>query len=266
MNYTTGRIGGFQDNVGIDDAFYSFPVGDRITAKIAANSILPEDFVSSVIVPFSVNAVAAAGLPEFYFLWTGDAFGAGTNIEFSDNLILDLAYLSATGNQNEEGRGLFNNYSYLAQLNLLTDGVLNAAIVYLDGDQTISTGGGISDELLSSQINPEYTLAGLLSLDFNSFILAGHYAYNPADGVEGDLNSYMGGISFPGLLSDADELGIYGGISPAFNRNPWLIEAYYKFDANEFLSFTPALIYADNDSGVGNDNNLYGAIRATFRF
>ena len=266
LNYTTDRIGGFEDNVGIDDAFYQFPVGDRITAKLAANSVLPEDFVSSVVVPFSTNAVAAAGLPEFYFLWTGGDFGAGTNIAFSDSLILDLAYLTATGNDNEEDAGLFNNYSYLAQLNLLTEGVFSAAVVYLDGDQSINTSGGISDELIASQVNPEYTLAGMLSLDFGSVILAGHYAYNPADGVDGDLDSYMGGLSFPGLLGDADELGIYGGISPAFDRDPLLVEAYYKFDANEFLSFTPALIYADNDSGIGDDDNFYGAIRATFRF
>ena len=266
LNYTTERVGGVQDNVGIDDAFYSFPVGDRITAKIAANSVLPEDFVSSVVVPFSTNAVAAAGLPEFYFLWTGGAFGAGTNVEFSDSLILDLAYLSATGNENEEGSGLFNNYSYLAQLNLLTDGIFNAAVVYLDGDQTVSVGDGINDDILSSQINPEYTVAGMLSLDFDRVILAGHYAYSPADGADGDLDSYMGGVSFPGLLSKTDELGIYGGISPAFNRNPLLVEAYYKFDANEFLSFTPAIIYADNDSDVGDDSNFYGAMRATFRF
>ena len=266
LNYTTERVGGLQDNVGIDDAFYSFPVGDRITAKIAANSVLTEDFVSSVVVPFSTNAVAAAGLPEFYFLWTGGSFGAGTNIELSDSLVLDLAYLSATGNRNEEGAGLFNNYSYLAQLNLLTNGIFDAAIVYLDGDQTIDTVDGISDETLSSQINPEYTIAGMLSLDFGSVILAGHYAYSPADGAEGDLNSYMGGLSFPGLLGETDELGIYGGISPAFERNPLLVEVYYKFDANEFLSFTPAVIYADNDSGIGDDNNLYGAMRATFRF
>lgn len=266
LNYTTERVGGSQDNVGIDDAFYRFPVGDRITTKIAANSVLTEDFVSSVVVPFSTNAVAAAGLPEFYFLWTGGSFGASANIELLDSLILDLAYLSATGNDNSEDAGLFNNYSYLVQFNLLTDGVFDAAIVYLDGDQSVDAIDGVSDEALISQINPEYTLAGLLSLDFGSVILAGHYAYSPANGFDGDLNSYMGGLSFPSLLSETDELGIYGGISPAFDRNPLLIEIYYKFDANEFISFTPAVIYADNDSGVGDDNNLYGAMRATFRF
>ena len=266
LNYTTDRIGGFEDNIGIDDAFYQFPVGDRITAKIAANSVLPEDFVSSVIVPFSTNAVAAAGLPEFYFLYTGGAFGTGANIELTDSLILDLAYLSATGNQNETGRGLFNNYSYLAQINLLTDGVLDAAVVYLDGDQSINLAGGISDEILTSQVNPEYTIAGMLSLNFGSFILAGHYAYSPAKDIEGDLDSYMGGISVPSLLSETDELGIYGGVSPAFGRDPILIEAYYKFDVSEFLSLTPAIIYADNDSGIGNDDNFYGVMRASFRF
>lgn len=266
LNYTTDRIGMRAGNVGLDDIYYRFPVGDRITLTIAANSILTEDLVSSVIVPFSSYAVAAAGLPEFYFLYTGGDFSAGTNIELSDSLVLDLAYLSATDNENPEERGLFNSYTYLAQLNLLTDGILDAAVIYLDGNQTTTVADEGPGMLLTSQVNPEYTIAGMLSLDFGKVILAGHYAYSPAKRVDGDLNSYMGGLAFPDLLGEGNELGIYGGISPAVDRDPLLIEAYYRVHVNEFLSLTPALIYANNNSGIGNEDNFYGAVRATFQF
>ena len=253
LNYTQATVGGIRDNVGIDDAYYSFPVGNRINAKVAVNSLLAEDFVSSLIVPFGDYAVAAAGLPEFYFLHNGGDFGAGANVDISDNLVLDLAYMSAGSNVNQATQGLFNNNTYMAQLNLLTDGIVDAAVVYLDGDQTaVGT--------------PEYTLAGLVSLDFGKFIVGGHYAHSPANGGTNNLDSYMGGVSFPNMFGSDNELGIYGGVSPNATRDPLLFEAYYKMQLNDFFTLTPAVVYTDNDGGSANDDSVYGALRASFSF
>ncbi|MEO0767873.1 MAG: iron uptake porin [Cyanobacteria bacterium J06649_4] len=253
------------DGVALEDVSYQFPVGDRITGKIAANSVLPEDFVSSLIVPFRDDAVAAAGVPEFYDLYAAGDFGAGANVDISNNLVLDLAYFSDASNENGRDRGLFNDYSYVAQLNLLTDGWLDAAVVYLDGDQetTFTDVGAVAP---GRDVEPEYTLAGLVSLDFGNVVVAGHYAHSPADGIDGNLNSYMGGVSFPGLFGGGNELGLYGGISPAVGRDPLLVEAYYRLSVNEFLSVTPALIYTDSGAAVNNADNVYGALRATFSF
>lgn len=241
------------DNLRLDDVYYSFPLGSRISGIIAANSVASDDFVTSTIVPFDGPAVSDASGPEFYDLYNGgDAFGAGLNFAFSDNLVLDLGYATDTGNVNTVDGGLFNQYGYIAQLNLLTDGFLDAAVAYLDGDQ-----GGVG--------TPEYTVAGLLSLNFGRFQVGGHYAYTPANGG-GDLDSYMGGIAIADLFGVGNEFGVYGGISPALDRDPLLVEAYYAVNVNEFFTFTPAVIYADNDSGNGDDDNFYGALRATFRF
>ncbi len=242
-----------QDSLRLDDVYYSFPIGSRISGIIAANSVVTDDFVTSTIVPFDGPGVADASGPEFYDLYQGgNGFGAGINFAFSDNLVLDLGYASDTSNLNTPGGGLFNSYSYIAQLNLLTDGIFDAAVAYIDGDQN-----DIGD--------PEYTIAGLLNLNFGRFQVGGHYAYTPANG-DGDLDSYMGGVAISDLFGTGNEFGVYGGISPAINRDPLLIEAYYQIAVNEFFTFTPAVIYADNDSGVGNDDNFYGALRATFRF
>lgn len=258
-----------QDNLRLDDVYYSFPIGSRFSGIVAANSIVTDDFVTSTIVPFDGPAVADASGPEFYDLYAGgDAFGGGVNIAFTDNLVLDLGYSTDTGNlntdvvdgvdpvsgdvilQNDGDVGLFSNYSYIAQLNFLTDGLFNAAVAYIDGDQ-----GG--------EGSPEYTIAGLLNLDFGRFQIAGHYAYTPAEG-DGDLDSYGGGINFPELFGG--NLGAYAAVSPNIDRDPLLVEAYYQLALNEYFTLTPAVIYADNDSGVGDDNNFYGALRATFNF
>ena len=54
---------------------------------------------------------------SFYDLYPGGDFGAGANIAFSDNLVLDLGYSSGSSNVNTEDGGLFNDNSYIAQLN-----------------------------------------------------------------------------------------------------------------------------------------------------
>ena len=248
-----GRIGDLEDNVGLDDVYYSFPIGSRVSAIIAANSIVTDDFVTSTIVPFDGPAIAGASTPEFYGLYEGgDALGAGVNVAFTKNLVLDLGYASGSGNDNSADGGIFNGGSYIAQLNLLSDGIFNAAVTYI----------GATDP---SEGDAESSIAGLLSLDFGRFQIGGHYAANQIEGG-GDADSYMGGVAISDLFGAGNQLGIYGGISPSENRDPLLVEAYYQISVNEFFTFTPAIIYADNDSGSGQDDNFYGALRASFSF
>ncbi len=248
----SGRRNGLEDNVGLDDVYYSFPIGERISGIIAANSVVTDDFVSSTIVPFDGPSVADAGGPEFYDLYDGGNFGGGANIAFSKNLVLDLGYSSDSSNINTGAGGIGVNGSYIAQLNLLTDGFLNAAVTYI----------GATDPNVGQA---DSTIAGLLNLSFGNFQVGGYYASTDAQGG-GDLDSYMGGVAISDFLGAGNELGVYGGISPSLNRDPLLVEAYYQIAVNEFFTFTPAVIYADNDSGIGNQDNFYGALRATFKF
>ncbi|MEM9088048.1 MAG: iron uptake porin [Cyanobacteria bacterium P01_F01_bin.53] len=244
--------GGPNDNVKLDDVYYSFPVGNRISAIIAANSVVTDDFVTSTIVPFDGPSVADAGGPEFYDLYEGGDFGAGVNFAFTDNLVLDLGYSSAGSNVNTDATGLFNNGSYIAQLNFLTDGIIDAAVTYI----------GATDAAVGEA---ESTIAGLVNFDLGRFQIGGHYASNDIEGG-GDADSYMGGVSIADLFGAGNEFGVFGGISPNAAVDPLLVEAYYQVNVNEFFSFTPAIIYTDNDSGVGTDDNFYGAVRTTFKF
>ena len=241
-----------EDNVGLDDVYYSFPLGNRISGIIAANSVETDDFVSSTIVPFDGPSIADAGGPEFYDKFEGGDFGAGANIAFTRNLVLDLGYSSGSSNVNNDEGGLFNDGSYIAQLNLLTDGIFNAAVTYVGATDA-------DDEQF------EESIAGLVALNFGKFEIGGHYAFNETgDGEEAD--SYMGGIAINDLFGTGNQFGVYGGVSPSADRDPLLVEAYYQVAVNEFFTFTPAVIYADNDSGNDNAENVYGALRATFSF
>ncbi|MFK8181968.1 MAG: iron uptake porin [Phormidesmis sp.] len=248
----SGGSGGPNDNVKFDDVYYSFPIGDRIAAIIAANSVLTDDFVTSTIVPFDGPSVADAGGPEFYDLFEGGNFGAGVNVAFTDSVILDVGYSSSSSNINTDAGGIFNDGSYIAQLNFLTDGLLDAAVTYIGATDA---GAG----------NVESSIAGLVNLDFGGFQVGGHYAINDVEGG-GDADSYMGGIAIDDFLGSGNSFGVYGGVSPSATADPLLVEAYYSMQVSEYLNLTPAVIYADNDSGVGSDDNFYGAIRATFKF
>lgn len=248
----SGRRGGIEDNLGLDDVYYSFPIGSRISGIIAANSVVTDDFVTSTIVPFDGPAIADVSGPVFYDLYPGGDFGAGLNFAFSNNLVLDLGYSSATSNSNVEGDGIFGSGSYIAQLNFLTDGILDAAVAYIGaaGDT------GVGDA--------ENTLAGLLNLDFGGFQIGGHYSTTEVDG-QGDFDSYSLGVAFADLFGTGNEFGVYGAATSQDDVDPLVVEAYYQVAVNEFFTFTPAVVYADNDSG-DNADNFYGALRATFNF
>ena len=237
----SGPRNGLEDNIGLDDVYYSFPIGSRISAIISANSTVSDDFVTSTIVPFDGPSVADYGGPMFYDQLDigGSSLGVGFNVALTDNIILDLGY--ATGDGQDADRGVFNEYEYIAQLNYLSDGLIDAAIVYMDGEN----GDGNGEEEI---------IAGLLNLDFGGFEIGGYYADQDGD------DSWQAGIAVSDLLGTGNGAGIY--YSQDFDENE-VAEAYYSMKINKYWSLTPALIYGELD---GNDDTFYGAIRSTFKF
>ncbi|MEM7066952.1 MAG: iron uptake porin [Cyanobacteria bacterium P01_B01_bin.77] len=235
--------GGANDNVKLDDVYYAFPIGSRISAIVSANSTNSDDFVTSTIVPFDGPSVADAGGPFFYDRsgvdGAGDSFGAGLNIAFTDNIILDAGYATARGQ--DADKGIFDEYEYIVQLNYLSDGLIDAAVTYINGET--GDGNGIED-----------IIAGLLSLDFGGFEIAGYYADRDGD------DSWQAGIAVSDLLGTGNAAGIY--YTEDFDEGE-VAEAYYSMKVNEYWTLTPAVIYGEPNGG---DDSLYGAIRSTFNF
>ena len=228
-----------EDNVGFDDVYYSFPIGSRISAIVSANSTVSDDFVSSTIVPFDGPSVGDFGGPEFYDAIGigGGSLGVGFNIALTDSLILDAGY--ATGDAQDAATGVFENYEYIVQLNYLSDGLIDAAITYMDGEAD----GDDADEII----------AGLLSLDFGGFEIGGYYADQDGD------ESWQAGVALDSFLGGS-AAGAY--IGEDFD-DTFVAEAYYSLPVNKYWSLTPAVLYADPD---GSSDELYGVIRSTFNF
>ncbi|MEM6256051.1 MAG: iron uptake porin [Cyanobacteria bacterium P01_D01_bin.156] len=239
----SGNNGGssISDNVRFDDVFYAFPIGSRISATIGWNSMVADDFVTSTIVPFDGPSVADVGGPTFYDSLGigGSDAGLALNIALTDSLVLDLGYASANGSDSDVG--LFDGYEYIAQLNYLSDGIIDAAITYMDGE---AVGGADAEEII----------AGLLSLDFGGFEIAGYYADQDGD------DSWMGGVAVSDFLGTGNGAGIY--YTQSFDDTD-VAEAYYTMKVNKYWTLTPALIYGEPDGG---DDSFYGAVRSTFSF
>ncbi|MEL7314095.1 MAG: iron uptake porin [Cyanobacteria bacterium J06559_3] len=246
--------GGF--TVEIDDFYYQFPIGNRIDAEIAANGRSTDDFVTSTIVPFDGDSVSQAGEPAFYdFDAGGGGFGAGLSFALTDNIVLDAAYSGSEGesgtNDNNDG-GIFgaDDQAYIVQLNYLSDGLIDAAVTYIRGND------GDDEEFTD-------VFAGLVNLDFGRFFVAGHVAY--LDNDDDDDFSWQAGAGINDFLIEGSQLAAYYSNLPDFDDDPFVIEGYWQLPVNEFLTITPAVIYGDLDVG-GEDENIYGAIRAKFSF
>lgn len=262
-----GGLASASDNnydITIDDFYYSFPVGSRIDVTVSARGLVADDWVTSTIVPYDGPAVADASGPAFYDAGGSSSNGAGLGVSFAltDNFVIDAGYTASnSGGATDPSVGLFSasSQSYIAQLSYLSDGFLDAAFAYLHNDVSDFAGGGSTD-----------TFAGLINLDFGRFFVAGYGAYQ--DYSDGDDFNWTAGVGFNDLFLEGSQLGVYGGQLPEYaiyDSNPWLIEGYYEIPFNEFLTITPAVIFANADfigSGGTQDSTIYGAVRATFSF
>ncbi|MBD2233993.1 iron uptake porin [Phormidium tenue] len=257
-------------NVGVDDFYYRFPLGNRITVTASARGLQGDDWVTSTIVPFDGPAVADAGGPQFYQSGGSSSNGAGlgVNVNFTDNIALDLGYTAGGPDAFDPAVGVFGarNQSYIAQLNFLTDGFFNAAVAYLHNDR--SEIFALNSTGLAAPRGGVDTFAGLLNLDFGGFFIAGHGAYQSFNG--GNDFSWNAGVGFNDFLAEGTQLGVYAGQLPQLannTNNPFIVEGYYRIPFNQFLTITPALIYGDAKLSTQTDNTgFWGALRATFTF
>ncbi len=251
---------GGEDNLILDDVLYQFPLGDRIDVEIALNSRSAGQLNSSNIVPYASNAVAEFGEDGFFesAFDQDDNFAIGTNISLTDNIVLDLAFSADDTNNSETD--FFDEYEYLVQLNYLSDGLIDAAVVFQDGEDPNTT--------------VDYVIGGLLNFDFGALELGGYYAFIEGEGGIGEQEEWQVGIAVNDFLAPGNQLGIYGGDAFDEDNAPFnfdsdavIIEGYYAMKLNKYLTITPALIYADPDGVDGNtEEGFIGVLRTTFKF
>jgi hypothetical protein len=266
LNNVSGVGDGGILNLRVDDFYYAFPVGNRIDLTLAANSLSTDDVLRE-ITPFGNGVLDAAG-PQYLDVGMGGGAGVGLSFAFTDSLILDALYTVNTAGAANPAVGIFQgtqglgaSQAYGAQLSFIPEGFLSLAATYLRGD-----GGLAYEDATGKGVD---TFGGQINLNFGGFNIGGSAGFISYDG--GDDFVWNAGVVFDDFFAEGTQLGIYGGQSADFTilgNNPFYVEGFLNIPFNEFLTITPAVVYADLNTGVpgADDTLIYGVIRTTFRF
>jgi hypothetical protein len=273
------------DAIVLNQLFYQFPLGDRVTVLLGANATSDSDYVTSSISPFDSGgsgSLTSFGTPQQYNLVTGGT-GLGVFFQLSDNLNLDLSY--AAGDDDApiaaSGAGIFNgDNSFLAQLTLLSDFV-DLGLMY--ANTYLGEGFGFLNEDRPEVAN---VYGGQVNFKFGAFELGGGVAYAPIRAInrgDYDVWSYQGTLAVRDLGGRGNLLGIlfgaplyaagfgdgtFGSLVDVRSQNtPFAVEGFYRFRVNSNIAITPGIVWLTNP-GNDNDNSdsIAGVIRTTFSF
>lgn len=244
---------------------------------------------------------------EYSPLYRRGGGGAAVNWDIQENLILTLGYLAGRPYDTTEGNGLFNGlYNALAQLAYYGDwGAIGVAYSrgYAPKDQTNltgSTGSVLAIQPFGDNIATSsdlYAIQGFyrVSEHFNIHGWAGYInanakgsglsqisdsrgggvVSNVSDGSSADIWYGAIGLTFPDVGGKGNLPGILVGLPPRVTssdvrKDPdtsYHVEAFYRFQVNDYISITPGLwvvFNPENDSN--NDTQYIGVLRTSFNF
>ena len=234
------------NEVGIEDLFYRFPLGNKTTMTLFANEGEIEDIVNTINPLFDGDEGARGALSKFgsrssiYYLVTPGA-GVGIRHRFSDQLELSLGYLSETANDPDSRAGLFNgSYGAIAQVTFQPSEKLKLGLTYVNayangGDDLAVPGTGSKKANLGlvtnrSVINNAYGLEASYELS-PKFIINAWATYINSQVVQvghADIWSYAIGLAFPDLGKRGNLGGIIVGMEPKVTGGDAAIAAVFR--------------------------------------
>ncbi len=287
---------GFADNtdnsVEIDDLWYRFPVGEKLTGWVGASGLDLDDVFDPLNPLFESSGTGALSRFGRYnpLLYRGPSgAGAAINYDFSEQFTGSVTYLAENAGNPTDGNGLFNgSFSTGAQLVFSPFESLDIGVTYLytyatgaDVDLTNSTGSDIGADPFNGFAATTSNIGGnvnwAIGETFNLSV-TGAYAWSNAQGSDANANLWTVNAQF-GILDLGKEgavLGIGAGVPPKVSGDdgagtdpdtPILVEALYKYPVNDNIIITPgayAIFNPNNDSD--NDAIYVGVIRTTFKF
>ena len=301
LGYDTGTSNALQ----IDDLFYRFPIGDKITARILANAGALNDVVNPVS-PFSSSGTGALSrFGRFNPIYRAPSVNAGaaTTIQFNDKIALQLGYLAGEAERSDVGAGLFNgNYGAIGQLTLtpFTNNRLTLGLTYVNSyiQARDSAGSSIGNNSGTGSSLSRVAIGRPLSVNsygveanykVSSGLLVGGwagYSHIRAIGVgDADVWNYALTVALPDLGGRGNQLGLVAGIQPRLTgadaevgdllsggrrSDPDVglhLEGFYRLRLTDNISITPGLIVlTEPNHNSDNDAAIIGVVRTTFTF
>ena len=236
------------NNVELDELYYRFPVGERITAWVGTNGLDLDDIFNTNNPLLSSSSEGSLSRFNRYnplvFRGTQDA-GAGVSFDIvPDKVAVTGLYLTDAGVGDDNGaadptaeEGLFNgSFSAGGQLEFTPFEALELTATYVrnyqTGDevnQSGSTVGGLNQGFATQPFGEIDTTANKFGLgaSFNvgdRFVLGGFGGYSKVNGlIAGDDNDLSGeiwtwgaNVSVLDLLKEGSQLSFAGGMVPRF--------------------------------------------------
>jgi hypothetical protein len=267
------------NSVIIDRLFYRFPVakGFNLTVGALVRNTEMISFIPSAYKSDILDFFGLAGASGVYNKATGAGVGLSWRqqvekgnpyITFDANYVASSGFADSTVGVFESAGGI----NALAQLGIRGSS-WGAAVAYRYGTEgsRIRTPNFSPGTLLSGQDSSSVSIAGYWSpidASWAPSISAG-YGYNGGYGGFSDSQSWMVGLQWSDVFMEGNAAGMAFGMPPFNSGNDsesWMLEVFYKFQATDNISVTPAFFYNSdyrNNSGFGTWG---GVIQTTFRF
>jgi hypothetical protein len=268
------------NSVEIDRLFYRFPVtkGFNLTVGALVRNTEMLSFIPSAYKSDILDFFGLAGASGTYNKATGAGVGLSwrQQVEKGNPFVtFDVNYVASSGFA-DSTVGVFNSDSginALAQLGVRGPS-WGAAVAYRYGSEgsRIRVPNFSPGTVGFEQDTSSVSIAGYWSpidAGWAPSISAG-YGYNGGGGGFTDSQSWMVGLQWSDVFAEGSAAGVAFGMPPFSNEKgaleSWLLEVFYKYQATDNISITPAFFYASdyrNNSGFGTWG---GVIQTTFRF
>ncbi|MBD2452654.1 iron uptake porin [Nostoc sp. FACHB-87] len=289
------RLGFDEDtnnNIGLDEVYYAFPIGDRIKTTIAITEMELNDIANPINPLASSDSGAVSRFGRYNPIVRGiDGTGLGINYQINNNTNFGFAYLTNNAALPTEKNGLFNgNFAALGNVTYQPTHNLGIAFTYI---HTYYAGGGASDVNLTGSTGSLTARSpfGNVSTTANSFGLETSWRINPKFIVSGwvgytqaespvtndnaEVLNYAISLAFPDLGSEGNLAGLVVGMPPKVINSSLLadhdtslhIEGFYRFQVTENISITPGIFLITNpEHNANHDSLLVGTIRTSLEF
>ncbi len=288
--------GSTDGDITLDDLVYSFPVfNEKGQVLIGANSLDLDD-LHDPMTPSGYNAPGAGAVSRFSrynpTVYRGpEGTGLVFKYDFSDAFRLNMGYLAGNAADANNGAGLFNgSHTAAAQFVVSPTDSFQFAISY---DRRYYTGGDVfltgdtGSFIATRPFGDNATTTDNLGFEMNWGILSGlelggWFGATWADQKDGGSDNatilnWGAFLAFPDAFSEGDLGAIFVGMPPKVtehdinaledNDTTIHIEAFYRFQMNDYIAITPGVFVVTNpEHNDNNDTIVVGTLRTQFRF
>lgn len=292
---TMTRLGFDEDtgnDIGLDEVYYSFPIGDKIKTTIA----ITEMELNDIAEPRNPLASSGSGAVSRFgrynpILRSMDGTGLGINYQLNQSTHIAVAYMANNAAIPTENNGLFNgNYAALGHLYFRPIDNLGITFTYLHGNYVavgesgVNLTGSTGSLTARSPFENVVTTANSFGLETSwqinpKFILSGWVGYTKAESTvtndDAGILNYAVSLALPDLGGEGNLAGLVMGMPPKVTSSSLIpdqdtslhIEGFYRFQVADNISITPGLFVITNpEHNANNDSIFIGTIRTTFKF